>query len=84
MYFDVISFRLLDPSAQNQYDVFLMSYADILFHWGYTNNSKLVLKFMTHLPEPHTGIGVYIKQMIQCNGKNHLYVISLIRGNDDL
>lgn len=48
--------RLLDPSAQNQYDVFLMSYADILFHWGYTNNSKLVLKFMTHLPEPHTGI----------------------------
>ncbi|XP_078335515.1 GATOR2 complex protein WDR59-like isoform X5 [Crassostrea virginica] len=48
--------RLLDLNAQNQYDVFLMSYANILYHWGYTNNSKLVLKFMTHLPEPHTGI----------------------------
>ena len=54
-------FRLLDPNAQNQYDVFLMSYANILYHWGYTNNSKLVLKFMTHLPEPHTGIGMITK-----------------------
>ncbi|XP_056008866.1 GATOR complex protein WDR59-like isoform X4 [Ostrea edulis] len=48
--------RLLDPKAQNQYDVFLKSYADILYHWGFTNNSQLVLKFMTLLPEPHTGI----------------------------
>ncbi|XP_062593014.1 GATOR2 complex protein WDR59-like isoform X3 [Saccostrea cucullata] len=48
--------RLLDPNAQNQYDVFLKSYADILYHWGYTNNAKLVLKYLTQLPEPHTGI----------------------------
>lgn len=59
-------FRLLDPNAQNQYDVFLMSYANILYHWGYTNNSKLVLKFMTHLPEPHTGIGMITKACLLC------------------
>lgn len=59
-------FRLLDLNAQNQYDVFLMSYANILYHWGYTNNSKLVLKFMTHLPEPHTGIGMITKACLLC------------------
>ncbi|KAK3086097.1 hypothetical protein FSP39_013508 [Pinctada imbricata] len=53
--------RMLDPSGQHQYDQFLHSYSDILFHWGLKNQSAQVLKFANSGRESHKGIEFGVK-----------------------
>lgn len=55
--------RLLDPANTLQFDDFKKCYGEILYRWGLREKKADVLKFASCPPEPHKGIGAFLRQL---------------------